>query len=936
MSKFLASSVTAALVASAVAPLASASGTFPDVPANDDHAANIEKAVELGLIKGQNGLFMPNKDISRGQVAKIIARYLGDVDTTGTEQFKDVSTQVDAELAESALVVRAAGVFTGSNGAFNPGKNITRQEMASVLVRLFGLEDLANKESAVTDNDTAWEVHRANINILSENEITKVEKFNPLNNVTRAQFASFMIRSIENAEKEPEQEVTVSSGIAGFILDGGKAVENAKVLVGGETATTDSKGHFKLLNVQPGTQKVTIQAEGYENVVVSDVVVLKDEVSSFNQNIATSKIDTSAIEVSGMIIDRETGAGIDEAAVTLEAYHAETKTWVTVATDTTKTGAYSIDQTAANQVLKLGAEYRQTVKKAGYKDFVQTITLDNQKVVNALKGIKMDEIASIDIDGTVADAAGAKVKNATVKISDADGKVKASVTTDANGHYTAKGIQLLSGTYNVVVDDTLSAVSYTEFAVTEGTNATHNVQLEKGNKITATIGTESLSDVFGAKASDADKAVYHLELLSGKTVIDKKEFTGLSAKDDATVGFTFDRIAPGSYTVKISGDYVVSKEFAITVNGDQTFEERAVPAGTLTGVVSNGTTGIKDAEVNLVNAAGSIIDTVKTNENGEYSFTGLLAGKYTVRATADNFVDGSLTDEVIVTKNKKATAAALKLADVVTDGNVSGFARLNGSLAAAKDATITYYDQKGKEVSNAVVAEDGSYSLTNLKAGKYNVVVRGAGIETLSTTQTIEAGQSLTKVNYNLTSGGNASLKISVVDSKGQPVNVAAQGFDLTDGYVDPTNPNYGVWEKAENATNTVTFTSLSAGTYNLSIDVASNDYVDVKTTATLATGEVGELVIVVDEVAAQRAINFRVVDKANANLKDAYVVVFNKDGSIKDVLTTDAAGTSPLALVDGNYTLAVYQNGYVVAERELTVAGKDITVPVIQLSAVK
>ncbi|MGX2961696.1 carboxypeptidase regulatory-like domain-containing protein [Peribacillus sp. JNUCC 23] len=922
--KFLTGAASVALVASAVAPAASASSTFPDVDANDTHASNIEKAVKLGLIKGKDGMFMPYNDITRGQVAIIIARYLGDVDTTGTKQFTDVSAKENAELAESALVVRAAGVFNGSNGAFNPYKSITRQEMASVLVRLFGLEDLADKTSAVTDNATAWEVHRENINILSENGITNVAQFNPLNNINRAQFASFMIRAIENAE-------TISSGVAGFVFDAGVPVVGAKVTVGGKTAITNAKGYYKLLNVQPGTQKVTIQAKGFETVTASDVKVLEEQVSTFNKDIVDAKIDTSKIEVSGMVIDSETGAAVDKASVTVEKYNDKTGTWEAVASASTKLGAYSIGQSDADPDLILGTEYRQTVSKVGFKDFVQTITLDDQKVVNTLKGIKLDAIAAMDIAGTVTDASGAKMKNANVSIYDVNGVKVGSDKTDANGLYSVAGVKLVGGTYNVVVDHASSAVSYTEFNVVEGTNATHNVKLEKGNTIAATIGTESLSDVFGANATDADTAEYTLELLSGKTVIATKTVAGVEGNNDAALAFSFDRIAPGSYTVKLSGDYVVAKEFAITVDGNETFEGRAMPAGALSGVVNDGTIGIKGSEVKLVNASGNIVATVTTDASGEYSFTGIPAGDYTVSASADTFIENSLASKVAISKNQN-TDTILSLEKVVTTGNVSGFARLSGSLSAAKNATVTYYDQDGEEVANATVTVTGSYSLSGLKAGTYDVVVRGAGIETLKTTQTIEAGKNLTKANYNLTSGGNASLKISVVDSKGQPVNVASKGFDLTDAYVDPTSPEYGVWEEASSTTDSVTIKNLSAGTYNLTVDVASDKFVDVKTTATLATGEAGKLVIVVDEVAAQSKVNFRVVDKSNANVDGAYVVVFNEDGSMKDVFTT-TNGTAELALVDGKYTLAVYHNGNVVAARELTVAGKDLTVPVIQLS---
>ena len=149
------------------------------------------------------------------------------------------------------------------------------------------------------------------------------------------------------------------------------------------------------------------------------------------------------------------------------------------------------------------------------------------------------------------------------------------------------------------------------------------------------------------------------------------------------------------------------------------------------------------------------------------------------------------------------------------------------------------------------------------------------------------------------------------------------------------TTSELGFWEKDENITDTVTFGNLPSGTYNLAIDVDSDNYVDVETVATVAKGEAKELQITVDEVAAQRNVNFRVINENNSNVDDAKVVVFNEDGTIKDVLTT-TDGTDELKLVAGNYTLAVYQNGYKTYKTSVTVSGKDITVPVIQLAPIK
>lgn len=942
--RFLTGSVTAALVASAVAPAVSAAETevnFKDISNLDTEAQSaITSLAEAGVVKGyENGTkFDPWQNVKRGQVALMLTRIadlgLDSAADTDTD-FTDLTNDTELIGAVEALV--NAGVAKGyENNTFKPFENMSRQHMAKLLVNAFELELNEDSNVNITDLDEATDEMKPYIEILASHGITTQTEFRPNEPVSRYAFSLFLQRAIETVDVEAPIEETVNSGIAGFIFDGASKVKNATVTVGDETTTTDENGYFELLNVQPGKQQVTVKADGFKTVTTSDVIVLEDEVSSFTKDIASSKINTSNIAVDGMVVNSDTGAAINGATVKLETYNNDTKAWELVATvNTNAAGKYTINQTAASSNLKLGAEYRQTVSLAGHKDFVQTITLDNENVVNTLAGIKLDEIAAMDITGTITDAAGAKVSGATVTIYDADGTAVGNDLTDANGVYELTGKLLLSGTYNVVVDHNASAYSYTEFQVVEGTNATHNVQLEAGYTIDAKIGAESLSDVFGKASSDADTADYKLELLNKNTVIADDTVTGGSGADEATLDFDFARVAPGTYTLKLSGDYVKTQEYTITVDGNETFEGRAVPAGKLTGVVQKSidSSALAGANVSLLDSSDKVIATAETNAQGAYTFAGLTAGKYKVKASADNFVDGALSGEVTIQKNDAEAASTIQLNAVATQGNVSGTARIAGTLAAPSSATVTYYDADGEEVKKATVQADGSYSLSNLAAGTYEVVVRGTDFETYTATQTIVAGENLTKVNYSLTAGADASLKVKVVDSEGNPVNVTINGFDLADAYVDPTSPTVGAWEQAATAVDNVTFSNLSAGTYNLKIDVASAEFVDKDVTVSVAKGEAQELVITVDKVAAQRDVNFRVIDEANTNVSGAYVVIFNEDGTINGIQQTDAQGTYALKLVDGNYTMAIIKDGYVVNVNELTVAGKTVTLPVIQLS---
>jgi trimeric autotransporter adhesin len=214
--KFLAGSVSAALVASAVGPVVANAASFSDVNPNDTHAANINALVELGYIKGfTDGTFKPYESITRGQVAKIFARILEDQGFKAPEKLEQVFDDVpldakDQELVKAAAIVKAAGVMTGTGGKLNPGQPITRQQMAKVLVEAFDLTRPADFKSELKDLDKADPSQRDYILTLEANGITKTadNNFRPTDTVTRAAFASFVKRALDATATVTADDIT--------------------------------------------------------------------------------------------------------------------------------------------------------------------------------------------------------------------------------------------------------------------------------------------------------------------------------------------------------------------------------------------------------------------------------------------------------------------------------------------------------------------------------------------------------------------------------------------------------------------------------------------------------------------------------------------------------------------------------------------------------
>ncbi|MFD4275190.1 DHA2 family efflux MFS transporter permease subunit [Streptomyces cyaneofuscatus] len=111
--------------------------------------------------------------------------------------------------------------------------------------------------------------------------------------------------------------------------------------------------------------------------------------------------------------------------------------------------------------------------------------------------------------------------------------------------------------------------------------------------------------------------------------------------------FTFGELVPGSVTVAVNAAGFRPLALPVEVGGQGvTRVEAALRAGALVrGVVRAGSARgpLADARVTLIDAAGNVVATATTGEDGAYAFTDLDAGEYSVIATGYPPVAGALT-----------------------------------------------------------------------------------------------------------------------------------------------------------------------------------------------------------------------------------------------------------------------------------------------------
>ncbi|SDJ33902.1 bifunctional 2',3'-cyclic-nucleotide 2'-phosphodiesterase/3'-nucleotidase [Salimicrobium halophilum] len=109
---------------------------FEDVPEDHHFAPYIYPLTDLGVIKGYSkSEFRPDTEVTRAQFAAFISRAL-DLEAEGELPFTDVNDRFGDEVT----AVHEAGITNGyTETTFRPDENITREQMATMLMRAYNL-----------------------------------------------------------------------------------------------------------------------------------------------------------------------------------------------------------------------------------------------------------------------------------------------------------------------------------------------------------------------------------------------------------------------------------------------------------------------------------------------------------------------------------------------------------------------------------------------------------------------------------------------------------------------------------------------------------------------------------------------------------------------------------------------------------------------------
>ncbi|MGL4724687.1 MAG: Ig-like domain-containing protein [Scandinavium sp.] len=743
------------------------------------------------------------------------------------------------------------------------------------------------------------------------------------------------------------------------------SADHGAVAANGGTALTDAQGHATLnvTNTQAVSSSVTAEANGVSltkrvtfvvdkstaRIASGDLTVTQDALANGvdSNNVTVKVTDTQGNPVPGVTLQLSVGRG---------ATIAPTQ----VVSDGNGVARASITSRRATSygvrvnIVESGNSATATTR---FIADASTAQIREADLAIAPDGALANGSASNGVIATVTDANGNLVPGVavafrvstgaiittTVGTTGADGKAKATVTSQTVGSYTvtasANG-QSVSKPTRFVADLGTARITAANLTIAPDGSAANGLA---SNGVSAIVTDANNNLVPGAPVQFAVSAGAVLTTLVGTTGADGKATAKVTSRVAGT--YTVNAKVNGQTTSKPTLFIADATTATLTSANLTVVDNNAIADGTHANRVR---AKVTDANGNVVpgvsvafradNSASIAVSSVTTDESGlaETTLTSLRAGSANVTAT----VNGS-SRSVSTTFIADASSARITSANLVIDpdGRAANGVAANGVTATVTDANnnlvpnevVTFSVSSGAVLTTlrGTTGADGKATakITSQAAGQYTVSAVVNGQTTTKPTifvadtgtATIVSGDLTVTSNHAVANGDDTnSVQAKVTDAQGNPVPGVNVTFAANNGAT--MNDSVVVTNTSGIAENTLT--NVRAGMAKVRATVNnSNQMVDTHFVADLSTAQIAGSNLTINpdgSVADGVATNgvTAIVTDDNSNLVPGAVVTFtvSTGATVTTVIGTTGSDGKATATVTsrvaGSYTVNAGVNG--------------------------
>ncbi len=532
------------------------------------------------------------------------------------------------------------------------------------------------------------------------------------------------------------------------------------------------------------------------------------------------------------------------------------------------------------------------------------------------------------IQGTVTDASSGKsLSGVKVAIESSSGQIVEEASTSADGTYDAQN--LYPGSYTVEFEPpsgenyltqyyngALSVSGANAVALSAGADVTGiDAALQAGGQISGTV----TSQVSGAALPNVGVYIYDS---SGNYV--ELVYT------DSNGDYTASALPTGSYVVEFYGvspyytqyyngqsSYASTETVPVTVGTDTTDIDAAMSSGgQITGTVTSSATGqpIADALVTANYSSGGYAGEAQANSSGVYTIGGLATGDYTVEFSATGYGPQTYSGSVSATVDETTSDIDAALA---LDGSIQGTVTDASTSSGVTDVYVYAYDASGDYESEAETSEGGSYTLSDLPAGSYELEFSPTDSQDYlsqyyNEKTSLATATQVTVTNAHATTAIDAALQEAghIAGTVANSVTGAAMsGVEVT---VDNAGTDAVITEAETSSNGTYSVGGLSTGNYIVSF--YDYGYVGQYYNERASQGAADPVAVTVGKtssainavMAPDGGISGTVTDAVSKDpLPDTYVYVIDSGGDEVAEQYTDTNGNYSVAnLAPGAYSL--------------------------------
>ncbi|MFD5018278.1 S-layer homology domain-containing protein, partial [Paenibacillus sp. NPDC058367] len=166
---------------------------------------SIQEALSLGIIKGySDGTFKPNGTLTRAEFALMLMNALKPQEAGTKLTFTDAA-KIGAWAQEAVAQAVQAGIINGyEDGTFRPNAEITRAEMAVILAKILGKSNEASATTGFADDKDIPEWAKSSVAYLKSAGLVKGKgdnEYAPQDHATRGEAITILLNLLKQINK---------------------------------------------------------------------------------------------------------------------------------------------------------------------------------------------------------------------------------------------------------------------------------------------------------------------------------------------------------------------------------------------------------------------------------------------------------------------------------------------------------------------------------------------------------------------------------------------------------------------------------------------------------------------------------------------------------------------------------------------------------------